>query len=171
MWTKALLERGANPFLTFIPADRDPLHVEQYKQIYKLLDEAKPAYLANLRAQSIGHKKPRKGSQVDSDASHVCCHVSLCPMQTGPPPSALVLHYRTVVLSDSKVDPDAHALITSPLAEATLKNMCVCFCVVVSFCLMCVHVSFAKYQSAGKQKDSWSMMQTLNLVVDRISLL
>lgn len=43
--------------------------------------------------------------------------------QAQAPQSASVMHYRAVVLSDAKTDPDAHAMITSPLSETTLKSM------------------------------------------------
>lgn len=47
------------------------------------------------------------------------------PPQAQAPQSAPVMHFRSVVLNDSKTDPDAHAMITNPLSETTLKSMCV----------------------------------------------
>lgn len=106
------------------------------------------------------------------------------PPQAPAPQSAPVMHFRSVVLNDSKTDPDAHAMITNPLSETTLKSMCVARqhlsltlhhtrptaaqTLYLPLMRRCRH---AKYLAAGKQKDSWSMAQTLNLLVDRISLL
>lgn len=43
-----------------MPADRDDSHVDQYKQIYKLIDDALPAHVATLKEQRADSKKVRK---------------------------------------------------------------------------------------------------------------
>lgn len=83
-------------------------------------------------------------------------------------PGATSLQYRNAVQSDSKANSEEAAMVLSPLSDATLKMM---YVIVYVFYFIMIRDRFDKFNAASKQPDSWSMMQTMNLLVDRVSLL
>ena len=171
-WVQGLLERGANPRLTFVPNDRDEHHVDRYNSIYKLLDNYRGEALSTEREQRSKFRKGKKTTDVRRTCVRlVCAHLR-------SPVASRTYCSSTAICRSKRAKRCVPTLSRTPTrtpcspsrSRRQRSPQCTHARLVLSDRLT-ARCSFGKFQSAAKQKDSWSMMQTVNINIDRVSLL